>query len=255
MKKSYLFLLLYFCFFTTILTAQPVNNKFEASKVGQLKYETIFLSKTIYYSTKNEFKGIVKKPLPFILTCSGIALLSMGDDEVKQFFLKNQSKGATDFFNTINHLGDSEKLLAAYGGLYLSGWIFKKPAIRITSIELVSAYAISGLITTGAKKITGRARPYLEKEQYYFDGPVANKERYYSFPSGHVTISFSTASVLAHHTKNPWLKAGIYSTATAVSTARMYKNKHWFSDVVTGGLIGYFTGKIVVKVSEKLNKG
>ena len=166
--------------------------------------------------------------------------------------MDNKSEGATDFFNFINDFGDSKKLLAAYGGLYFTGWVLKKPKLRLTTIEMFAAYGISGLITSGVKQVTGRARPYLKKEQYYFIGPKADRHRYFSFPSGHATISFSTATVLAQHTENKWLKAGLYSFAGAISTGRMYKNQHWFTDVLTGSLIGYFTGKIVVKVSEKL---
>jgi membrane-associated phospholipid phosphatase len=62
-------------------------------------------------------------------------------------------------------------------------------------------------------------------------------------PSGHAAASFAFASVIAHrYPKNPWLKWGAYGLATGVSFARVAGKKHFVSDIVAGGVVGYVTG-------------
>ncbi|MFW6269745.1 MAG: phosphatase PAP2 family protein, partial [Bacillota bacterium] len=62
-----------------------------------------------------------------------------------------------------------------------------------------------------------------------------------SFPSGHATGSFATATVLANH--YPELGKFAYTWASLVAISRMYEDAHWFSDVVVGSAIGYFTAR------------
>jgi hypothetical protein len=39
----------------------------------------------------------------------------------------------------------------------------------------------------------------------------------------------------------------MYGGATLIAASRMYNNKHWASDVLTGALIGSFAGRKVVR--------
>lgn len=64
-----------------------------------------------------------------------------------------------------------------------------------------------------------------------------------SFPSGHAAASWAFASVLAHrYPHDKWVKWGAYGFATAVSLSRIAAKKHFPSDVLVGGTIGYVTG-------------
>lgn len=65
---------------------------------------------------------------------------------------------------------------------------------------------------------------------------------YLSFPSGHASSSFATASSLAY--AYGW-KVGVpaYAAASFVAISRVNENIHWFSDVVAGATLGIFWGR------------
>ena len=47
----------------------------------------------------------------------------------------------------------------------------------------------------------------------------------------------------------PWLGWVLYPLATMTSLARVNNERHWASDVVFGGALGYFIGRMVVRHS------
>ena len=64
----------------------------------------------------------------------------------------------------------------------------------------------------------------------------------YAFPSGHASTTFASASVLEAHFG--W-KFGVpaYAFATYVAASRLHENRHYLSDVVFGGAIGWPPGE------------
>lgn len=64
-----------------------------------------------------------------------------------------------------------------------------------------------------------------------------------SFPSGHAATSWAIASALVHeYPDKRWVKWAAYGTATGVTVLRLAALKHFPSDVVIGGTLGYVTG-------------
>ena len=59
-------------------------------------------------------------------------------------------------------------------------------------------------------------------------------------------MSFAFASALAHEFPNKrWVKWGAYALATGVSLSRLPAKKHFPSDVLMGGVVGYVTGAYI----------
>jgi membrane-associated phospholipid phosphatase len=107
------------------------------------------------------------------------------------------------------------------------------------------------------KGIVGRARPYVdvnEPHDYEAFRGFSGGTDYRAFPSGHAISAFAAAAAVTSETKRWWPKRKLqwivgpvmYGGAAAVGWSRMYDNKHWASDVLTGAAIGTFTGLKVV---------
>lgn len=63
----------------------------------------------------------------------------------------------------------------------------------------------------------------------------------FSFPSGHATIAWALAPILAE--KEPRWRWGLYALAFLISFSRIYIGKHFPLDVAVGGLLGWIIGK------------
>jgi membrane-associated phospholipid phosphatase len=115
---------------------------------------------------------------------------------------------------------------AAYG----LGKVFSNPGLEALGRDLVRAQIVTQTLTTGMKLTVGRLRP---------DG-----SNHRSFPSGHTSGSFATATVLNRH--YGW-KAGIpaYAFAGYVAASRLSEDRHYLSDVVFGAALGMMVGRTV----------
>ena len=113
---------------------------------------------------------------------------------------------------------------------YGVGRVAGKPRLAELGRDLVRAQLLVQGVTQGIKYSVGRTRP---------DGSSRT-----SFPSGHSSGSFSTATVLQRH--YGW-KAGIpaYGVASYIAASRLSENKHFLSDVVFGAMIGLAAGRTV----------
>jgi membrane-associated phospholipid phosphatase len=100
---------------------------------------------------------------------------------------------------------------------------------------------LSGGITQGIKFAVDRRRPDNGR---------------YSFPSGHASASFATATIIER--EFGW-KAGLaaYGTAAYVAVSRLSENRHFASDVVFGAAVGIASahavtlthGRVITQVS------
>jgi membrane-associated phospholipid phosphatase len=67
-----------------------------------------------------------------------------------------------------------------------------------------------------------------------------------SFPSGHTSASFATATVLQQH--YGWkFAAPIYGLAAYTAAERVMDEKHWASDVAFGAVVGMLSGRTVTR--------
>jgi len=122
--------------------------------------------------------------------------------------------------------------------MYLGGCVGHRSSYAAnTGFIALEAMGTANLMTFGIKAATNRQYAYHANPQGEF------WEGGRSFPSGHAATSFAFASVIAHrYPHNPWIKWGAYGLAAGVSFARVGGKKHFASDILVGGTIGYVTG-------------
>lgn len=142
--------------------------------------------------------------------------------------------------------------------LYGAGRIFgneRMADLGLHGTEALIVGQLTGLVLKGA---FGRARPYVSEEdpdpfQFKFGRGFGRDEAYRSFPSGHTVAGFAAAAAVVTETRRWWPKAAwaigpaMYGGASLIGISRMYNNKHWASDVITGALIGSFAGRKIVR--------
>jgi membrane-associated phospholipid phosphatase len=107
------------------------------------------------------------------------------------------------------------------------------------ALTIAEAAVVTGVVTQLAKFSFARARPYA-----YYGNDYTNPDSKMSFFSGHTSYSFalslSSAMLLAE--SNPRYAPLIYSASVALALIPAYlriaADKHYFTDVLTGAIVG-----------------
>ncbi|MCR4743209.1 MAG: phosphatase PAP2 family protein [Treponema sp.] len=156
----------------------------------------------------------------------------------------------TDYSKGLNY--------TAYGTLFCVGI---SPLIFISQpksdwLPIAVMYGESLLWANGFKELgkilVNRARPYMYFDNYPQD-KVDDGDWAKSWPSGHTTMAFTSAMFTSYLfcQYNPDSKykipviAGTFSLATATGILRMCSGNHFYSDVISGMVIGSVSGFVV----------
>jgi PAP2 superfamily len=140
-------------------------------------------------------------------------------------------------------------------GMYTYGRVTKNRRAADLGLHGTEALIIGAELGNILKGVVGRARPYLnvdEPHDYQLFRGFGGGNAYRSFPSGHAIAAFAAASSVTSETKIWWPKSvwfigpTMYGGAALVGWSRMFHNRHWASDVITGAAIGTFAGLKVV---------
>lgn len=172
------------------------------------------------------------------------------DNDVREQSFRWHSPKADDFFSAANYGGEIIYLGCFAGGMYSIGLLADAPQLRRTGRLLLEAYLTGGLAVTITKFIVGRARPYNDLgngDIRWFQA----QDDYQSLPSGHTAVAFATATVLSGVIDRWWAYIPLYTGASAVGITRIYKDKHWLSDVILGATIGTYSGLSVLAADKR----
>jgi len=142
--------------------------------------------------------------------------------------------------------------------MYGAGRIFGNERMADLGLHGTEALAIGQLTGMALKGLFGRARPYVNPDdpnpfQFKLWRGFRKSDDYRSFPSGHTVAGFAAASAVVTETNRWWPNSTwyvgpiMYGGASLIGLSRMYNNKHWASDVLTGALIGSFAGRKIVR--------
>jgi membrane-associated phospholipid phosphatase len=119
------------------------------------------------------------------------------------------------------------------------------------ALVLLAVVAVAGLSAGTLKVVTGRERPshldqQVGRERMAFQGPRRGLKEapFQSFPSGHVTAAFASATCLAAF--YPPARAVCYGVAAAAGVNRVVKHQHFLSDVMAGSLVGHLVAAVLL---------
>jgi membrane-associated phospholipid phosphatase len=134
--------------------------------------------------------------------------------------------------------------------MYTVGFIKKDSAVRKHAIFIGETFLVNGFITAALKVAVRRERPYNR----YSDIDRATSAIGYSFPSGHTSTAFSTATSLSMVYPKWYVIAPSFVWASAVGYSRLHLGVHYPSDVIAGAVLGSGSAYLTYKANKWLNK-
>jgi membrane-associated phospholipid phosphatase len=199
------------------------------SRFPGCRNERVLPFKSLFSATLNDLTRLPTAGNAGILALGGSAALMSHPAD----------KSVTKTFSTSDPLEDTLEAGAVLGGFPLQiggafatyglGRAFKNECMAAVGGELVQAQFVAQVLTYGIKGSVRRSRP---------EGGG------FSFPSGHTTSAFASATVLQRHFG--W-KVGLpaYGAATYVAAQRVQGKRHYLSDVAFGAALGIVAGRTV----------
>ncbi|MCC6370880.1 MAG: phosphatase PAP2 family protein [Bacteroidia bacterium] len=140
---------------------------------------------------------------------------------------------------------------SAIAATWAHGYFNKDKVMMRNGYKSAIAVGLAMITTSGLKIAINRTRPFKE---YPNDITLRVKEPGpYSFPSGHTTSAFATATALSLSYKKWYVAVPSYLYAGFVGYSRMRLGVHYPSDVLGGMAIGIGAGFLTWWVDKKVN--
>ncbi|MDZ4665386.1 MAG: phosphatase PAP2 family protein [Bacteroidota bacterium] len=131
------------------------------------------------------------------------------------------------------------------GGIWAYGYFNKDQEMMRNGYKGAIAIGFANCLTYGIKLAVKRDRPFVthpnDITQKTHVGPL-------SFPSGHTTAAFATATALSLSTKKWQFAVPAYAYAGLVGYSRMRLGVHYPSDVLGGMIIGIGSGLLTWQI-------
>lgn len=128
------------------------------------------------------------------------------------------------------------------------GFIKKDKDLKNQGLFIAETIVTSTLITTILKRTVNRDRPFVTYP--FIDNAVYVNSP--SFPSGHTSAAFATATSLSLAYPKWYVIAPSFAWASAVGYSRMDLGVHYPSDVLVGALVGTGSAYLCYFVNKKL---
>lgn len=131
-------------------------------------------------------------------------------------------------------------------GLAGTGWLRNDRSMRNKGLVALACVGLTSAETMLLKNTVRRPRPYTR-----LDIPKHGYEKTWSFPSGHTSTAFATATALTLAYPKWQVAVPAYLFAGATGYSRMRLGVHYPSDVLVGALIGVGTGFLCHRIGKR----
>ena len=142
-------------------------------------------------------------------------------------------------------------MVVAPGSLLLTGYINDDKIMMRNGAKTCAALGLNIILTTGLKYSFNRQRPFV---QYPNDIVKRTDVGAYSFPSGHTSCAFATATALTLSTKKWYVAVPSYLYACGVGYSRMRLGVHFPTDVLGGMVVGIGSSLLVWQIDKWMQK-
>ena len=134
--------------------------------------------------------------------------------------------------------------------LFSVGLIKKDSLLKQRALYMGKAALVSLFITAATKRIVKRERPFITYP-FIEKGALG---RGYSFPSGHTSAAFATATSLSITYPKWYIIAPSFLWAGATAYSRIHLGVHYPSDILAGAIIGSGSAFLTHKANKWLRQ-
>ena len=155
---------------------------------------------------------------------------------------------AGGFLDFTNELG-GPLMNIPVAGIFAVSLLTDDTRFQDAAFTSLQSLIYSGAISYGIKSTVGRFRPYEQNGSHRF-APFSGNS---SFPSGHTTAAFAIMTPWVLYYPHP-VTYGLFALSTGTAIARIVREKHWATDVLAGGTLGFFTAYYLTRRHQNENK-
>lgn len=142
-------------------------------------------------------------------------------------------------------------MVGAPTALFLTGYVNNDKLMMRNGIKTASAIALNFLFTASLKATIKRDRPFI---QYPNDIVKRDNVGFSSFPSGHTSSAFATATALTLSTKKWYVAVPAYAYACGVGYSRMRLGVHFPTDVLGGMVVGIGSSLLIWQIDKWIQR-
>jgi membrane-associated phospholipid phosphatase len=198
---------------------------------------------------KNKSKVFKASCLTIFLFCVSIVNAQNIDINILRDINVNRNKNLDPTFKLVSKSALPISIAAPII-IYSVGLMKKDSAIKKQAIFIGETFLVNAFVTTALKQVVKRKRPF----DSYADIDQAISAGGYSFPSGHTSIAFATATALSMAYPKWYVIAPSFVWASAVGYSRMHLGVHYPSDVFAGAILGSGSAYLTYKANKWINK-
>jgi len=182
-----------------------------------LKNKFLFFCIVILFLVKSSH--VLAQPLDYTLLKS-----------INQSYTESGSKPLKIITESVTPISISAPL-----SMLIVSYLKHDKTLQTKALSVSAAFLLNGISTSALKLSIKRDRPYVS-----YPGEIVKhtSSGSYSFPSGHTSSAFATATSLSIEFPKWYVIAPSYLWAGAMGYSRMYLGVHYPSDVFIGALIG-----------------
>jgi membrane-associated phospholipid phosphatase len=133
--------------------------------------------------------------------------------------------------------------------IFGTGMIEKDQELKQKGLVIGASFLVTTIVATTLKHTINRPRPF----ETYPDIQKLSAGGSSSFPSGHTSDAFSTATSLSLAFPKWYVIAPSYTYATLVGYSRMHLGVHYPSDVLAGAIVGAGSAFLCYKAQKWIN--
>lgn len=135
--------------------------------------------------------------------------------------------------------------------LFLAGIIKNDKSLKKEALFSLESFAISQGLTFATKAIINKPRPHEADSTIIALKNATNG----SFPSGHTSEAFATATTLTLINHKWYVVVPAYTWAGLVGYSRLYMGVHYPSDVIAGAVLGAGSAWLSYKLNKWMRNG